>query len=411
MRGSLKLFTWFGIPVYLHWTFALIVLYAVAIGYQSGPGLLGMLWATISLVLLFGFVLLHEYGHSLTARRYGVETKDIILTPIGGIARLERMPEKPVQEFFVAIAGPAVNVAIAAFLFGVGFFLFKDIYWDIFTASIWDYFSSIALFFQQLWSLLTGEISLHDFQVMASSEVTASAAQDIMDETGVNPGVLLTALPAFLFVNLGLAMFNLVPAFPMDGGRVLRALLAMRLGRVAATRWASWVGQAVALIFIALAFLLTNFTLGLIGFFVLMNARSENAMVQLDDLLQRFKARDLMRINFTRLSVTDWMQTPIDLLRQGLERHFLVFDLGDRLVGALEEQDIMAAMKKRDTSAEIARYVQRAEVVHVGDSLQHVYYLLRHRGCPIVGVADGADLIGVIDQTGLQHFLRMQARR
>ena len=128
MRGSLKLFTWFGIPVFVHWTFALIFLYAFWIGYDNNLGPFGMLWVFAILIPLFGFVLLHEYGHSLTARRYGVETKDIILTPIGGIARLERMPEKPVQEFLVAIAGPAVNVAIAIILLGLATLLFDGIH-------------------------------------------------------------------------------------------------------------------------------------------------------------------------------------------------------------------------------------------------------------------------------------------
>ncbi len=407
MRGSLKLFTWFGIPVFVHWTFALIFLYAFWIGYDNNLGPFGMLWVFAFLIPLFGFVLLHEYGHALTARRYGVETKDIILTPIGGIARLERMPEKPVQEFFVAIAGPAVNVAIAFILFGAGMLLFDGIHWDIFTATIRDYFSSIGLFFQQLWTLVSGQISFSDFKMLLEAE-TPSELEEIRAETGIEIGVLLVALPAFLSINLGLALFNLVPAFPMDGGRVLRALLAVRFGRVIATQWASWIGQAVAVIFIALGFLVGNFTLGLIGFFVFMNARTENVMVRLDALLRRYKARDIMRPGFTRLHVTDWMQTPVDLIQQGLERHFLVFDMSDRLVGVLEEDDIMAAMKKHDLSSEIAHYVQKVELVHINEPLQTIYFLLRQGGHAIVGVIDNGELVGVIDDVGLQHFLRLQ---
>lgn len=408
MRGSLKLFTWLGIPVYLHWTFALIFVYAFWIGHESNMGPFGALWILAILLPLFGFVLLHEYGHSLTARRYGVETKDIILTPIGGIARLERMPEKPIQEFLVAIAGPAVNVVIAFILFGVGSLLFDGIHWEIFTATIRDYFSAIALFFQHLWALVSGQISFGDFKVLLSVDAP-SELEEIIAETGIDVGVSLVAIPAFLSINLGLALFNLVPAFPMDGGRVLRALLAARYGRVRATRWASWVGQVVAVIFIALGFLVGNFTLGLIGFFVFMNARTENVMVRLDALLKRYSARDLMRSNFTRLHVTDWMQTPIDLLNKGLERHFLVFDLSDRLVGALEEDDIAAAIKKRDFSAEVAHYLQKVELVHVSEPLQTIYYHLRQRGHSIVGVVDNGELVGVIDDVGLQHFLRLQS--
>lgn len=408
MRGSLKLFTWFGIPVYLHWTFSLIFLYAFWIGYDNNLGALGTLWIFAILIPLFGFVLLHEYGHSLTARRYGVETKDIILTPIGGIARLERMPEKPLQEFLVAIAGPAVNVAIAFILLGMATLLFDGIHWEIFKATIYDYFSAIGLFFERLFALVSGQISFDDFRTLLLVEAP-SELNEILAETGIEVGVLLVAIPAFLSINLGLALFNLVPAFPMDGGRVLRALLAVRFGRVRATRWASWVGQIVALIFIALSFLTGNFTLGLIGFFVFMSARSENVMVRLDAILRRYKARDLMRPNFTRLSVTDWMQTPIELLQKGLERHFLVFDLNDRLAGALEEEDIVAAMKKRDASSEIVNYLQKVELVHVNEPLQTIYFHLRQRGHSILGVVDNGELVGVIDDTGLQHFMRLQA--
>jgi Zn-dependent protease len=132
MGGSLKLFTWFGIPVHLHWTFGLIFLYAMWIGFSNGLTLVDTGWLMVFFIALFTCVLLHEYGHSLTARRYGVQTQDIILTPIGGIARLERMPEKPVQEFLVALAGPMVNVVIALLLFGLGWALFRDERWEIF---------------------------------------------------------------------------------------------------------------------------------------------------------------------------------------------------------------------------------------------------------------------------------------
>lgn len=406
MRGSLKLFTWFGIPVFLHWTFVLIFLYAIWIGYENAWGILGTLWVMAFLVPLFGFVLLHEYGHALTARRYGVETKDIILTPIGGIARLERMPEKPGQEFWVAIAGPAVNVVIAAILLGFGVLMFEGIYWEIFKSSVRDYFGSIALFFQQLTDFLIGNTSFADFKLMLAADAP-SQTDEIAAESGVQIGVFLVALPAFLSINLGLALFNLIPAFPMDGGRIFRALLAMQVGRVKATRWAAWTGQAVAILFIALALLVGNFTLGLIGFFVFTSARAENTMVRLDALLKKYKAKDLMRPDFTRLSVTDWMQTPIELLSKGLEQHFLVFDLNDELVGALDKRDILAAMKRRDFTAEIAHYLTKVELVHTTEPLQNIYYHIQQRGYSILGVLDNGYLVGVIDQKGLHHFMRL----
>ena len=133
-------------------------------------------------------------------------------------------------------------------------------------------------------------------------------------------------------------------------------------------------------------------------------------MVRLDALLRGYKARDLLRPNFTRLAANDWMQTPITLVQQGLERHFLVFDLEDRLVGYLPEAQILAAMKKHDLSAEISQYMRPdIKVIHQEQSLEYVYHLLQHQGLGVVAVADQGTLVGVIDQLGLQNFLRMRA--
>ena len=385
MRGSLKLFTWFGIPVHLHWTFGLIFVYALWIGYSNNLDIISTVWLIGFFIALFACVLLHEYGHSLTARRYGVETRDIILTPIGGIARLERMPEKPIQEFLVAIAGPLVNVVIAAVLFLLSMLIFQGERWELFK-----------------WFLKS------QFLFSGGEE-----AGEVMEETGASMSGILFYLPVLVATNIGLVVFNLIPAFPMDGGRIFRSLLAMRIGRVKATRAAALVGQVIAVIFIVVGVL--NWekasTLTLIGFFVFITARTENSMVRLDDILRRFKARDLLRPHFTRLTTNDWMQTPIEMLQHGLERSFLVFDLSEKLVGALEEADILDAMKKRDFSAEITQYVQRAELVDAEESLQYVYHLMRQRGHSILAVVSGSELIGVIDEAGFQQFMRLKTTK
>lgn len=385
MRGSLKLFTWFGIPVHLHWTFGLIFVYALWIGYSNNLDIISTVWLIGFFIALFACVLLHEYGHSLTARRYGVETRDIILTPIGGIARLERMPEKPIQEFLVAIAGPLVNVVIAAVLFLLSMLIFQGERWELFK-----------------WFLKS------QFLFSGGEE-----AGEVMEETGASMSGILFYLPVLVATNIGLVVFNLIPAFPMDGGRIFRSLLAMRIGRVKATRAAALVGQVIAVIFIVVGVL--NWekasTLTLIGFFVFITARTENSMVRLDDILRRFKARDLLRPHFTRLTSNDWMQTPIEMLQHGLERSFLVFDLSDKLIGALEEADILEAMKKRDFSAEITQYVQRAELVDAEESLQYVYHLMRQRGHSILAVVSGSELVGVIDEAGFQQFMRLKTTK
>lgn len=380
MRGSLRLFTWFGIPVHLHWSFGLIFLYALWIGYDNNLDISGTVWLMGFFVALFGCVLLHEYGHALTARRYGVATHDIILTPIGGIARLEKMPEKPVQEFVVAIAGPLVNVAIALLLFAVSMLVFDGERWEFFK---W--------FLQQQFSF-------------SGSEETGQ----VLEETGLQPSGLLFYLPVLVATNIGLVIFNLIPAFPMDGGRIFRSLLAMKWGRVRATRWAAWLGQAIAVLFIGYGLWSNAFTLALVGFFVFTTARSENSMVQLDDFLRQYRAKDLLRPQFTRLRLNDWMQSAAELLQQGLERHFLVFDMSDHLVGMLDEASIVSAIKKNDLSKEVAQYAQRPEIVHPNESLQYVFQLIRQQGNAIVAVGDETGLLGVIDEAGLYNFMRLQ---
>ena len=380
MRGSLRLFTWFGIPVHLHWSFGLIFLYAFWIGYENNLDLIGTVWLMGFFVALFGCVLLHEYGHALTARRYGINTHDIILTPIGGIARLEKMPEKPAQEFVVAIAGPMVNVAIAILLFGLSMLVFKAEQWEFFK---W--------FLQQQYSF------------SETDETT-----QVLEETGLQPSGLLFYLPVLVATNIGLVIFNLIPAFPMDGGRIFRSLLAMRWGRVRATRWAALLGQAIAVLFIAYGLWSNAFTLALVGLFVFTTARSENSMVQLDDFLRKYQAKDLLRPQFTRLHLNDWMQSAAELLQQGLERHFLVFDLSDRLVGMLDESSIVSAVKKNELSKEVAQYAQRVEIVHANESLQQIFYLIRQQGNSIVAVGDENGLVGVIDEAGLYNFMRLQ---
>ena len=206
MRWSWKLATVAGIGIYVHWTFFLIIGWIVMIRLGEGANAAGVLEGVAFILALFACVVLHELGHALTAKRFGIQTRDITLLPIGGVARLERMPEEPIQEFLVALAGPAVNVVIAAILAGV----------------LWLSRGSSGFVLESLQST--------DF------------------------------LMNLLVVNVFLVLFNLLPAFPMDGGRVLRALLTHFTGDyVAATQVAASIGQMMAILF------------GIVGLFVIYN--------------------------------------------------------------------------------------------------------------------------------------------
>ena len=379
MRGSFKIFTWLGIPVFLHWTFGLIFLYILWHSQAESLGVTETIWMTVLFMSLFVCVLLHEYGHAIAARRYGVKTRDIVLMPIGGVARLERMPEKPFQEFVVAIAGPLVNVAIAIVLFvGISF-----------TAEEGSF----------------GEMLLVAVQ-------TPNIGQELATESGYLMAPVMHFFIYLAFTNVILVIFNMLPAFPMDGGRVFRALLSMWLGRPKATKIAAGLGQIIAILLVGTGIWNSDVMLSVLGIFVIYAARAENDNVQTEDLLSRFKARDVLRPHFTHMRSNDWMLSAIETLRHGLERHFLVFDVNDRLVGMIEEEDIVRAMRKPDVTTEISQYMQGAEVVQLEDSLVKISGLIRQRGFGILGVTDetGA-LIGVIDEAGLAYFVRMEESR
>ena len=375
MRGALKIFTAFGIPVFIHWTFGFIFVFILWNAQSEGMTTMETLTYTALFMSLFVCVLLHEYGHALAARRYGVKTQDIVLMPIGGVARLEKMPDKPMQEFVVAIAGPMVNVVIAILLI----------------LGIW---------------LLTDPAYI---ELMANLVISAEEGNEIIEETGIQIPQTLQFAINLAILNIVLVIFNMIPAFPMDGGRVFRALLSMKTGRPKATRIASMVGQVIAGLIIFYGIWTNAFMTIVLGLFVIYGARSENAMVQLEDLLSRYTTRDLVRTQFTRINANDWMMTAIELFRHGLDRHFLVFDMDGNLVGVLEEESILHAMKKPDVTTEVINYAHRPQTVLISDSLTEVHRRIRYEGYGIVAVLnEEGNLAGVVDEAALANFIRLE---
>jgi Zn-dependent protease len=258
--GSWKIGKAFGIDIFVHWSFFLLFVYLSfdSQGEEFGPG---VLHRAILVTLLFGCVVLHELGHALMARRFGVGTRDITLYPIGGIARLERMPERPFEEICVALAGPAVNVVIAGLLMA---------------------------------------------PLLMRSALRESFGTEL---EALVQGDLLTGL---LIGNIGLVLFNLLPVFPSDGGRVLRALLVTPFGRVQATRIAATVGAIAACLFMVFA-VLNQAWLGIVvALFLFMAGQQELAYVQ-------FQARQAARRN---LFVADDSSDVLDVLPVPVETTF-----------------------------------------------------------------------------------------
>jgi len=298
MDQSLKLFNVRGIAIRVHMTFPLILIWAaLQFGILARGGWSGALFGIVTTLFLFVIVVLHELGHSFAAQHYGVEVKQIVLLPIGGVAQLAEIPENPRQEFVIAIAGPAVNFALAIFF---GSILFT---------------SGTSLSLTDLPGML--------FQLGRTS---------------------LASIGAYLFAaNLLLGLFNLLPAFPMDGGRVLRALLATKLSYPRATTIAAAIGQSLALLMGLWAFLQGDFFLVLVGIFIFTGASQERNLVLSRNALAGLKVRQAFSRQARFLSPDDELGVAVELTLQGFQADFPVCDQ-EQVVGILTHSRLVQAL-------------------------------------------------------------------
>lgn len=379
MYRSLRIVTLFGIPLRLHWTFGLIFLYVFYLGQRESWDWLTMAWASGFVMGLFVCVTLHEYGHALMARRFGVGTRDIILSPIGGVARLDRLPSRPRHEWLIAVAGPLVNVGIAALL---------GIYFLTLPAGVRH----------ELWvALLTKE---QNYFVPA------------LPTWGF-------ALIGLFFVNIMLALFNMVPAFPMDGGRVVRAVLSIWVGRVRATWVAARLGQTLAVLFVLFNALQLwdsggkeGLTSLFIGIFIFMTAQQEYRFVVVEEALHKGRAGDLMRRHFTPLYPADTMSAAVQLYMQQGEKNFLVFDEWQNLLGILPEHRILYAQQTADSDARVQDYmIWELIPTQEQESLASALSRLRASdGGTLPVFNEWNTLVGVLDTAGMDTYLRRLQR-
>lgn len=374
MNASLRIAKIFGIPVLVHWSFGLLLVWILYTGYSQGLDLRDTAYLGLFVMALFVCVILHEFGHALTARRYGVGTRDITISPIGGIARLDRMPENPFQEFMVAVAGPLVNVAIATVLSGV-------------------YVVSAGADGEDLQNLLYG-VFVRD--------------SSFFPEAGSLFDFFLLGMIA---LNGILAVFNMLPAFPMDGGRVLRALLSVRLGRPLATRIAAYVGQFLAVALALYGIYNGSLITVLIGAFVFFAAAGEYRSVRTEAFLAKFKVSDIVRTQFTRFFTFDPALLAAQALQHGFERHFLIFDPGYQAAGVVSEQEILDAIRENllDQPLEtiMTPGVSRISPAH---TLKDVLYAFQVKGDGLLAVVENGEIVGVVDQPMVEHFLRTQRK-
>jgi Zn-dependent protease/CBS domain-containing protein len=345
MRWAWKIATVAGIPVRIHATFLLLLVFLFGSRVAGGQSPAHAAEGVGLIVAVFACVVLHEFGHALTARRYGVRTRDITLLPIGGVARLERIPEKPSQEIAVALAGPAVNVAISACL-GVVLFLHYGI-------------------------------------------------------RGMGHAPLLAGdfLAQLLAINVFLAVFNLIPAFPMDGGRVLRALLATRLDYLRATQIAANIGQGIALLF-GLAGIVWNPMLLFIALFVFIGAGQEAATVRLRSAFDDVPVARAMIRDFRTLRPEDPLSRAVELLLAGHQQDFPVVGErpGDPPVGVLTRADLLTALAGGNTDRRVDEVARRGcGTADPREMLEGVFARMQERNCPAVPVVDATGtVIGMV---------------
>ncbi|MFK7807220.1 MAG: M50 family metallopeptidase [Saprospiraceae bacterium] len=358
-----KIATVSGIPIQIHWSFSFVFLW---IAYEGNK--YGLTWEetlTFGLLLmgLFGCVVLHEFGHALAARRYGVSTKDITLSPIGGVARLNKLPEKPIQEFVVAIAGPLVNVLIAL-LIAITFFILSKPFFPVLSTNPILSFSDPSNYFQWLF-----------------------------------------------FLNLILAMFNLLPAFPMDGGRMVRALLSMKLGRLKATRIASFIGRLIAIVLLATAIYNWDILFAFVSLFVFVMASYEYYMVRREDVLNNKTIADVPVNSFTPLRDNDSMRVAIEAFQKGKETNFIIFNEREEFCGVLTEMKIQKAIEGGLESEPIENSIDTTYgAILLDDKINAAYLRMNDTTFSILPVYDSNKLIGLIEFKQLSEFISNKVR-
>jgi Zn-dependent protease len=354
VRWSFKIGRFAGIDVYVHATFLLLILFVFFINFRHGKSLATAMDGVLFILVIFGCIVLHEFGHALTARHYGIRTSDITLLPIGGLSRMERMPDVPMQELLVALAGPAVNAVIAVGLFAVG---------------------------------------------------VASGARPGIHAFSWTGGSFLNNL---MVANFWLLVFNLLPAFPMDGGRILRALLATRLEYSLATLVAARVGQFMAFVF-GFVGLFTDPFLVFIALFVWLGAEQESATVQMHNSLGAIPVQQAMLTHFQTLLPDDPLSKAVEHVLDGWQQDFPVV-FGERVLGILTRGDLIRALTKGGVESRVRDVMIRDSLtVDSHEMLEKALATMREAKTRSVPVLHDGQLVGLLTLDHVGELLMIQS--
>ena len=352
MKWSFEVTRLFGIPLKIHVTFLLLLLLVAMLPRQAGET--GTpLHGVLTILLVFACVVVHELAHSLMARHYGVNVRAIVLLPIGGVSQMEQMPEDPGQEIKVSVVGPLTSFALAATFLILASLADQSVH-------IWPFF-------------------IRDPQILAS-----------------------------LFrINFFLGAFNIFPAFPMDGGRVLRGLLATRLGETKATKIAVEIGQALAILMVVYG-LIHSLWLALIGVFIYLGAEGEEHATMLRAALRNVPVTRAMLTDIHTVDPGDSLSSVVEKACHSLQADFPVVE-GDSVIGILPKEVIFAAIHQQQRPETPVSAIMHTEFLSAerGETLDHIFQKMQGQGVSLVPIIEGGKLQGMInlEQIGKFHMM------
>ncbi|UCD54919.1 MAG: site-2 protease family protein [Candidatus Omnitrophota bacterium] len=349
MRGSIRLFKVADISINIHITFFLLLLLFLNMGVK---------WLFL-IVAIFFFVTLHELSHSLVAKKFGIRVKEITLLPIGGVASMTKMPDKPYQEFLISLAGPMLNIAV------------------------------VIIFFLPLYYILGPEVLFHPLSVKTFPLTIAH----------------------IYWINLILAIFNLIPAFPMDGGRIVRALLAGKLGYQKATKIAVNFGHIFALLFGYIGLINGHILLIIIAVFIYMAASSEELQVDLRETLKKFTIKDIVPSQFLTLQKEATLSKVLELMFHSHQEDFPVIE-GGRMVGFITRSDIINGIHQHGVSANVSLVMKKDfPVLQERDHLDKVQNIMQENNIKALPVVRDDSVIGVVTIEDVTRVYSLMSKR
>lgn len=352
MRGSYKILIIRGISLQVHWTFILLIGWVLLVNAGAGNDINQISWSVLFLLAVFVCITLHEFGHALVAGRFGIEAKEIVLLPIGGIASIEKFPDNPRQELAISIAGPLVNLAIAGLLglFIPGTPLIKN---------------------DPGMSIMHGHDFIYNLRI----------------------------------VNISLAVFNLIPAFPMDGGRILRALLGFKLNYIQATTVAATVGKIIAILFIVSGIILINPLLPAIGIFIIFSAGVEEYYLRLKSLVKGIKLNEVMMYDYNNLQANATVQEASNVLNSNHSKYFILMD-GIVPKGTINRMEIIKALAEMNYNQPVKNLVkEKLELLNGDSEIETVLEKLARNDEQIYPVMDNSHFVGVVSLNHIIEYL------